>query len=288
VSDRVRWSYDGQPVVLGRPSGASGASFPLPTSGGSAPAQLRAESGRYGPWTLLVASVTGLRHRLAGRGNEDAYGWAVAEGGAVVAVVADGVGGEDGSAAAAGAAAAAAATAGAAAMTAGAGRGDALDAALQAANRAAEACTGATTLVVVVAEADGGYAAARVGDSSALVRSGCGWSELFAAPDDRGDGLVMTATAALPAEDPPVQAADGVLGDGDVLILVTDGIAGPIADGPTTVAPVFAEALAEPPTPLALAALVDFSRQGCHDDRTLLGLWRRRPDQEVGADILGG
>jgi hypothetical protein len=41
------------------------------------------------------------------------------------------------------------------------------------------------------------------------------------------------------------------------------------------VAPALAAALTEPPTPLELVRLADFSRQGCHDDRTLLALWLR-------------
>ena len=61
----------------------------------------------------------------------------------------------------------------------------------------------------------------------------------------------------------------------DVLLLATDGVADPWRDGPTTVAPVLAAALAQPPAPLELAHLANFSRQGCHDDRTMLVVWRR-------------
>jgi hypothetical protein len=56
-------------------------------------------------------------------------------------------------------------------------------------------------------------------------------------------------------------------------VLATDGIADPWRDGPATVAPVLAAALAHPPPALELAQLSDFSRQGCHDDRTMLGVW---------------
>jgi hypothetical protein len=57
-------------------------------------------------------------------------------------------------------------------------------------------------------------------------------------------------------------------------VLVTDGVGDPLRDGPGTVGPGLADGLAEPPHPLALAGLVDFSRQGCHDDRTLAAIWR--------------
>ena len=66
-----------------------------------------------------------------------------------------------------------------------------------------------------------------------------------------------------------------MLSTGDALVLVTDGVADPLRDGPETVAPALAGALGEPPDAVALVGLVDFSRQGCHDDRTLLGVWRR-------------
>jgi serine/threonine protein phosphatase PrpC len=59
----------------------------------------------------------------------------------------------------------------------------------------------------------------------------------------------------------------------DVLVLASDGIADPWRDGPATVAPAFTELVASRPSPLALARLADFSRHGCHDDRTIVLLW---------------
>ncbi len=96
--------------------------------------------------------------------------------------------------------------------------------------------------------------------------------ELFAPPE--ADTIGAT-TAALPADDVRPEATTVTLDGQHVLVLVTDGIADPWRDGPTTVAPVLAAALAQPPTPLELVQLADFSRQGCHDDRTLLAVWRR-------------
>ena len=88
------------------------------------------------------------------------------------------------------------------------------------------------------------------------------------------DGPVPVATDALPAWRTP-DVVDVTLGVGETLVLVTDGVAGPLADGPTTVAP--AADWTRPPSPLALAGLVDFSRQGCFDHRTLVALRRRDP-----------
>jgi serine/threonine protein phosphatase PrpC len=144
---------------------------------------------------------------------------------------------------------------------------------LDAANRAARG-GGATTIVIAVIQRSGEVSVARVGDSSAFVVSGGGeaWTELFASP--AGDGF-NNATAALPASPAQSEGAAITLDNDDVLVLATDGISDPWRDGPTTVAPALAGALALPPAPVELAQLVDFSRQGCHDDRTLLAVWRK-------------
>jgi hypothetical protein len=71
-----------------------------------------------------------------------------------------------------------------------------------------------------------------------------------------------------------VETAAVRLGD-RVLVLVTDGIADPWRDGPSTVAPALASTLAAHPTAIDLAVLADFSRHGCHDDRTIVALWMR-------------
>jgi len=157
-----------------------------------------------------------------------------------------------------------------------------LAAGLAAADRAA-AGGGATTIVLALAWRDGKYWIAKVGDSTSfLVEPGGSWTELFPVPEaDR----IGTETASLPASPPAVSGdaaeegdgASGVVADrvagrlhqGDILALVTDGVADPWRDGPTTVAPALTAGVLEAPSPVELAVLCDFSRQGCHDDRTL-------------------
>jgi serine/threonine protein phosphatase PrpC len=239
-----------------------------------------------------VASVAGVRHRLAGTPVQDGFAWAV-DGDRLVVAVADGLGGvpdSDTTATRAATAAVEAVMAGRdagadevrAAMTAanqairsgpdlGANR---VSAAITAANQAALG-GGATTIVVAVLERPGDVSLARVGDSSAFLVRGddASWEELFAAP--AGDAIGST-TAALPADDLQPERAAIRLEEHHVLVLATDGIADPWRDGPATVAPVLASALAHPPAPLELAQLTDFSRQGCHDDRTMLAVWLRQ------------
>jgi serine/threonine protein phosphatase PrpC len=236
---------------------------------------------------VRAATVAGVRHRLAGRECEDAFAWAAGSWGAVLAV-ADGVSATVDAGPAAMVAVDEACAAGAALLDAPEGKGAAVAAghAVGAANRAVAegrdaGRLGATTLVVAVVAPDGSWALARVGDSSAFVLGEGGWSEAFGSPDGDDDAPVTTATAALPAATPVVETASGVLGPGDALILVTDGVAGPLRDGPETVAPTLAAGLGRPPTPLTLAALTDFSRQGCHDDRTVLGVWLAGPGTAV-------
>lgn len=255
---------------------------------------------------MRVASLAGVRHRLAGTPGDDAYAWTCTNR-ALVLAVADGVGSVPGSGPAARRAVDAACSAAAASLERravtgvvpagsemdGAGTGDhpggtvtpdtdavgrsdedlasACGEAVAAARAAVAGGSGATTLVVAAVGDDGRCRLVRVGDSSALLLSGPDWEELFAGPEaDRS----TTATAALPAGEPAVESAGATLAVGDALVLVTDGIGDPIRDGPETVAPGLAAAMAVPPSPLALAWVADFSRQGCHDDRTVLALWR--------------
>lgn len=282
------------PPVLGRGSPAAGRPALLRASGIGGGGGWCADGGDRDGWALRAASLAGVRHRLAGQPGQDAYAWD-RTGAALVLAVADGVGSVAGSGSAAlravqaACSAAAAALEGRAATSADASAGAGIDAravgvsapdldeacceAVGAAQTAVADGPGATTLVVAAIGDDGSCRLARVGDSTALVLAGQAWTELFADPDPDGEPA-SSATSALPAADPAVEIAGVCLGAGEVLVLVTDGIGDPLRDGPETVAPGLAVALAVPPSPLGLAWAADFSRQGCHDDRTVVALWR--------------
>jgi len=279
-----------RPPVFGRPSPAA-----------EQPARLRersgglgylADGGDDGPWALRAASVAGVRHRLAGEAGQDAFAWRLVESDGrswLVLTVGDGLGSVPGSAAAATAATSAVADALAARLGAGdeprADRSWWAPLYAEAAAAVTEA-GGATTLVVVAIDADGAGVAARVGDSTALLLAGGSWAPVWPLPTIDPDAPVEPKTPALPSTvEPEVGAVN--LDEGAALVLVTDGVADPLRDGPETVAPALAAALRHPPTPLALAALADFSRQGCHDDRTVVGIWRLDGPPPAGAPSPG-
>ncbi len=223
---------------------------------------------------LRAASVVGVRHRLAGLPSDDSYAWAHHEG-VLVMAVADGVGSVPGASGAAERACRAAVAAGVAVGVAvGGGDGDpdgAVRAAVAAGNQAAAEGDGATTLVVAALLADGRGSVGRIGDSYAFILDGDGAAtETFEPPDpDRTD----TTTAALPGEVGNAEVRPFELSGDAILVLATDGVADPWRDGPATVAPALAGALLERPGPAQLLAVADFSRQGCHDDRTIVCVW---------------
>jgi serine/threonine protein phosphatase PrpC len=158
----------------------------------------------------------------------------------------------------------------------------------------ADAAELSTTAVVALVSATGDgadVALARVGDSTAFLLAANGeWTELFVGgpPEgqEAGELVSSTATNVLPVPSGTTvslmratESVSTVLGPGAALVLVTDGLANALRDGPRTVAPGLAEVLAEAragePSPLALARAADFNRRGAHDDRTIVAVWLR-------------
>lgn len=262
--------------ALGRHSAAAASEPVLGDSGEAADSCYRVEGASTDWCTLRAVSVTGVRHRLSGQPGEDSFAWARSEAHLAVAV-ADGLGSVAESGGAARRAASAAVKSALEAVGSRVGMGGAagaVESGMAAANEAA-AGGGATTLVLAVVTEDGCVDAVRVGDSTAFVvtEGGRSWVEVFARPED--DGEVGTETDALPSDRVLSETASWRLAPTDVLVLATDGVADPWRDGPLTVAPALSEALAGHPGALELARLADFSRQGCHDDRTLVCVWTR-------------
>lgn len=276
-----------RPPTFGRPSAASDNPWQLAPRD-SAAASVRADAANNAWCALRAATVVGVRHRLRGMAAEDAWAWA-GDDDLVAVAVADGVGSLPTSAPVSLAVAQAAVAHVADRDTTGLSgdaRGAQLMAAACEANAAvAEVTDGASTLVLGVVGPDGAAELIRVGDSTAFVLSGGSWTELFV--DGDGDEMRVPATAALPTTSLRIESGRCQLSTGDVLVLVTDGVGDPLRDGPETVGPGLAAGLAAPLHPAALVALTDFSRQGCHDDRTIVALWWRPEGDDASAILVG-
>jgi hypothetical protein len=134
----------------------------------------------------------------------------------------------------------------------------------------------ATTLVVgVVRPTTDGAAVhlAQVGDSTAWVLDGGRYRCLL---DDKHDGtgaVVPSTVLALPPMPETFTTVDLVLTPSAVLVVGTDGFGDPLGRGDGQVGALFADLLAVPPPPLALAHTLDFSRETFDDDRTVVALW---------------
>ena len=272
--------------VWGEPSAATEAPVPLRRRAVASEACYRADGGQSAEFVVLAASVAGVAHRLSGRRCEDAYAWALPRPGRLALIVADGVstagrGGE-------GADIAVSAAWEHLLAVEGWGEMECL-AALRVASDAVSAagCASAselsTTFVVALvsaSEAGAEVRLARVGDSSAFILVKDRWDELF--PGGAEDELRGSVVGVLPLGSrggDAVETASVLLPAGAALVLLSDGVADPLRDGPGTVAPALAEVLSGGPsgalTPLALADEADFSRRGCQDDRTILAVWPR-------------
>lgn len=140
----------------------------------------------------------------------------------------------------------------------------------------------ATTLVTgVVRPEPGGFVVelCRIGDSGAwlLDRSDGCYHPLFATKTGSDTLLVSNEVTPLPTVPDPIEQIRVRLAPHQALLVGTDGFADPLGDGDGQVGALFTRHLTEPPSPLWLAQVLDFSRETFDDDRTLLVVWPRDP-----------
>jgi serine/threonine protein phosphatase PrpC len=131
----------------------------------------------------------------------------------------------------------------------------------------------ATTLLVAAVRGSDAQVAA-VGDSPALVLAGKEYDALVGMPAS-SDGLIGGGVESLPrfGGAAAIQASRCRLEWGSVLLLCTDGLALPLADGRGEVGATLARELARPPDVVDFARLLDFSRSTYDDDRSLIAVW---------------
>ena len=116
--------------------------------------------------------------------------------------------------------------------------------------------------------------AAAVGDSIAFVLGGDRFERLVG-EEQSADELIGSGVRALPRHTSPAGAQTRSLTPTDVLLVCTDGLALPLADGRGEVGRMLARELATPPDIVDFARLLDFSRSTYDDDRTLIAVWPR-------------
>jgi serine/threonine protein phosphatase PrpC len=113
---------------------------------------------------------------------------------------------------------------------------------------------------------------AAVGDSPTLVLSQGKFVRVVGDEEDP-HGLIGGGVRALPRHTKPAVAEPRTLEPKDVLLVCTDGLALPLADGKNEVGRTLTRELANPPDIVDFARLLDFSRSTYDDDRTLVTVW---------------
>ena len=295
-------------TAAGPPAAASWDPIVLDVGVAAFPSRPPAGSGRY-PDTVVdgwssdrfdvrLASIRGYSHRFYGRPRQDAASVAFDEGtGSVVFAVADGVSSARCAERGAELAVRTAVNMIGTALRAGRNGPDwsaliesislrlAEEARSPGGDGAAE--TGrapadfATTLVAGYARpavAGGVVTVVQLGDSSAWLLDGSGFTRLLGSKSDPGGAAVIPSqVAALPAVPETVEPVTATLPDGSVLLVGTDGFGDPLGDGTGLVGGLFRSVLRTPPPPLGFAHALDFSRETFDDDRTLVAVWARPP-----------
>jgi hypothetical protein len=247
-----------------------------------------------GPFAVRLASVRGYAHRYKGLPRQDAAEVAYEPAsGAVIFAVADGVSSAPHSDIGANAACRAAVDV--IRWQLGAGRDADFDEVVnvtantltreasrlagndQRGPAAAEEVLG-TTLIAGYAIADElGAAAAviQVGDSGVWLLHRSRYHPLVAQKHDPRTPVISSAVSPLPRIPAGIRPVEFGFPPDSVLLVGTDGFGDPLGDGDGKVGQLFAQYLAAPPPPRALAHLLDFSRETFDDDRTLLALWQQ-------------
>lgn len=223
-------------------------------------------------WAVAGASLAGTSHLVSGTPRQDAYDLALLGDGSLVVVVADGLGSRPASQLGARLLCEGVVHA-AVGGPDGSGRpADLLAAGSQWAETVATGTYGLQTTdiacVAVVARFTAeGCELARVGDASAFVMNADGVTELFAAPA----GAVNAVDMSLP--DPAAQPEPSSTPH-PVVALVTDGLAMDLRMS-AAVREWLCTRWKDPLGPHAMSDSLRYRRQGSHDDRTAVVVWRR-------------
>ncbi len=152
------------------------------------------------------------------------------------------------------------------------------------------ATTAAFVIVPLDAEADGSRTATvlPIGDTSVWVLHADGAWDSITPIKNEGEAVASSAVFALPLLPPSsLVATTAPLEAGDAIFVVTDGIGDPLGDGTGEVGRALATAWASPPNRYEFLAQVDFGRRSHTDDRTVVGVWPDRLDEQEAPPTAG-
>lgn len=122
------------------------------------------------------------------------------------------------------------------------------------------------------------HVAVLAGDSGAYVLQDGEASPLAGGKETDSSGITDSAVVPLPGPAKP-SVLRSSLREGEVLVLVSDGIGDPLGDGSGEVGRTLAERWRTPPTAAQFFGDVNFLRKSFDDDRTAVGIWLLPIDQ---------
>jgi serine/threonine protein phosphatase PrpC len=231
-----------------------------------------------GAYRVAAASAVGASHAVSGSVRQDAYAMALISGGRLVVAVADGLGSQHASQVGARLVVEGCIAAGIAAGEARPEPGALLRAGSQHARRVLTQAYGlaprearCVAAVGVFSEAD--CMLARIGDVSAFTLDPEeGFREVF--PDDGASAPLNEVGTTVPDDDGDDLTPHVAVSNGEVLVLVTDGLASDLRTSPALRA-WLCNRWARPLGPHAISDTLRYRRRGSHDDRTAVVVWRQ-------------
>jgi len=294
-----------EPYSVGDPGRAALEVTPALPESPHDPADTQLDGGVHGPFVIRAASMRGTSHRYSGMPRQDEYALCTCGQDWLIAAVADGVSAGELSHVAAALAARGAAgfirdrladspsleslpwmdmlgeVAGRIVLH-GQRRLSSEESAVTL-TAADVARSMATTLVVLVVEmtpqVDGQRRGSvlSLGDTSVFQLGADGAWEPVTSVKNAGAAVSTSATAALPyLPSYAVEPIPVVIGSGEGLFVMTDGVGDPLGTGTGVVGDFLASAWREPPDLLSFGAQVGFARRSYDDDRTVVGIWANR------------
>lgn len=240
------------------------------------PSAIAVDGTTAGSFHVAAASIIGAGHLQSGQPRQDAYNLMLGRSGSLYVAIADGLGSRPTSQLGAHLFTESVLIAAAESESKAGFPVTAAQLLAQASARTARMLTEAYRLEIKDAACVGAVAifsaqlcdVARIGDVAAFTLADGEFAEAF--PVD--SGFVNVVTATLPGEEAP-QVDTTELGPAEIVVLGTDGLANDLRNSPA-LRTWLAARWRVPQWPFAMGDTLRYRRQGSHDDRTAIVVWR--------------